>query len=320
MIQTQLFSTEKYIQKDIKQNKVVRSPLFYVGDKYKLMPQLRTMFPDKIKTFYDVFCGGGSASININAQRYVLNDSDKKVIELHKYLKSSSVRIDDFIIQMHRLIKKYGLSLSESEKNLQIAELKKTYKKTYFSIYNKKSYLQLRKDYNKNQSDTNLLYLLLVYGFNHMIRFNSKGEFNLPVGNVDWNKNVTEALKNYSFWVNNNDVSISDGSDFEDFVRSANISTGDFLYFDPPYLITFSDYNKNWNEEEERRLYNLLDDLDKKGIKWGLSNMVYHKNRQNNILLDWAIKYKKFDVKSNYISRFDNTIKKDSKEIYVTNI
>ena len=28
-----------------------------------------------------------------------------------------------------------------------------------------------------------------------MIRFNSKGEFNVPVGNVDFNKNVATALK-----------------------------------------------------------------------------------------------------------------------------
>ena len=41
------------------------------------------------------------------------------------------------------------------------------------------------------------LYLLLIYGFNHMIRFNRAGQFNLPVGNVDFNFNVEQALKDY---------------------------------------------------------------------------------------------------------------------------
>ena len=97
------------------------------------------------------------------------------------------------------------------------------------------------------------------------------------------------------------------------------MENGDFLYFDPPYLITFSDYNKLWGEDEERRLYKLLDELDSKGIKWGLSNMYNHKGKTNEILLEWGKKYNEYDIKSNYISRFDNTIKKDSKEIYITN-
>lgn len=99
-----------------------------------------------------------------------------------------------------------------------------------------------------------------------------------------------------------------------------NLEQNDFLYFDPPYLITFSDYNKLWSDSEEKRLYKLLDKLTEEGINWGLSNMLEHKGKKNEILLEWSEKYTKFNVSSNYISRFDNTIKKDSKEIYVTNI
>jgi hypothetical protein len=67
------------------------------------------------------------------------------------------------------------LSLSEQGKNSEIEKLKKKYKKTYFAKYNKSAYLKLRDDYNKDESNTQLLYLLLIYGFNHMIRFNSQG-------------------------------------------------------------------------------------------------------------------------------------------------
>ena len=43
------------------------------------------------------------------------------------------------------------------------------------------------------------LYLLLIFGFNRMLRFNSKGEYNLPVGNVDFNKNTETALRLFPF-------------------------------------------------------------------------------------------------------------------------
>lgn len=297
----------------------IRSPLFYVGDKYKLMNQLNELFPEKINTFYDVFAGGGSASINVKAEKIVMNDIDKKIIELHNHLQKNSMNIEMYIQKLYCLIEKYGLSLSEKGENKEIELLKKKYVKTYFSKYNKESYSKLREDYNNNQSNTDLLYLLLIYGFNHMIRFNKQGKFNLPVGNVDWNKNVTTALKNYANWFMINDVSLSSGMDFEEFVNHQNLKPGDFLYFDPPYLITFSDYNKLWQETDERRLYALLDKLSENGIYWGLSNMLSHKGKQNNILIDWSKKYNKYRIESNYISRFDNTLKKDSKEIYVTN-
>lgn len=314
-----LTSNINHVELSTKRKKNMRSPLFYVGDKYKLMPQLIELFPKKIDTYYDIFCGGGSASIYVNAKEIVMNDVDEKIIQLHRHLQSVSGDINSFIKKMYSLIEHYGLSLSEKGRNAKIEELKKTYVKTYFSKYNKKAYLKLRDKYNQDQSNIDLLYLLLIYGFNHMIRFNKKGQFNLPVGNVDWNKNVTIALKNYSSWYNNNKVTITSGMDFEKFILSTKLTSNDFLYFDPPYLITFSDYNKLWNEEEEQRLYRLLVQLDKNNIKWGLSNMVCHKGKKNDILLKWAQRYNKFCIKSNYISRFDNSIKKDSKEIYVTN-
>ena len=320
MMQPVLFVAEVYdVESQKKKKKSIRSPLFYVGDKYKLMPQLKKLFPNDIDTYYDVFCGGGSASINVNAKKIVMNDVDEKIIELHEHLQIASKDIDYFIEKMYNLIKKYGLSLSEKGTTTEIEELKKIYIKTYFSNYNKDAYLRLRNDYNKDQSNIDFLYLLLVYGFNHMIRFNRQGKFNLPVGNVDWNKNVTAALKNYSSWYNNNEVTLSSGMDFEKFVESIELTSNDFLYFDPPYLITFSDYNKLWSEKDERRLYSVLDRLDRKGIKWGLSNMLSHKGKQNDILFEWSKNYREYKIESNYISRFDNTIKKEYAIIKETN-
>lgn len=299
----------------------VRSPLFYVGDKYKLMPQLTTLMPDNIDTFYDIFAGGGSASMAVNAKKYKLNDIDINVIHLHEYLMNELTDVDAFLKKMHRLIKHYNLTCSAiGDVPNNIDEIKQRYKKTYYAKINKEGYLKLRDDYNFNPQNYNLLYLLLVFGFNHMIRFNNSGKFNLPVGNVDWNHNVENALKNYANFSNKRDIKLYN-EDFEDFIESQNLNSNDFVYVDPPYLITFSEYNKMWNEDTEKRLYTLLDTLDRNNIHWGLSNVLTHKGRRNKILLNWLNEreYKVYPIKSNYISRFDNTIKEDTKEVFVIN-
>lgn len=298
-------------------SKSKRSPLFYVGDKYKLVSQLNDLFPRDIDCFVDLFCGGGSVSLNCKAKSYIMNDSNPYIIQIHEFLNSKKFQFDNLVSEFYNLINNYKLSHSEISNCEEINKIKIEYPKTYFSKYNKDHYLKLRNDYNKYKN-VERLYLLLVYGFNHMIRFNNRNEFNLPVGNVDWNKNVTKALHNYIDWVEKNSVDYLN-YDFEDAISTIEFRKRDFLYCDPPYLITFSEYNKNWTEKEEIRLYSLLDQLDKKGIRWGVSNMLKHKGKKNNILDSWARSYNIFDIKSNYISRFDNSIKKDSQEIYITN-
>ncbi len=87
----------------------------------------------------------------------------------------------------------------------------------------------------------------------------------------------------------------------------------------PPYLISNSEYNKLWDSNNEIALYGALDSLDKKGVLFGITNLIYHKGETNSILKEWAKKYYIFNIKSNYISYNDNTIKEDSQEIFVTN-
>ncbi|WP_141089691.1 DNA adenine methylase, partial [Campylobacter concisus] len=66
--------------------KAIRSPLFYVGDKYKLMGQLGELFPKKIERFIEPFVGGGSVFLNTKAKEYLANDIDTNIINLHKTL------------------------------------------------------------------------------------------------------------------------------------------------------------------------------------------------------------------------------------------
>lgn len=296
---------------------MIRSPFFYVGDKYKLMPQLINIFPKSIDRLVEPFCGGGSVFLNAQAKTYLANDNNKWMIKLHNFLVKESHNRDRFFKKLFSQIKVYGLSASY----LGIfapEELKKKYVKTYYAKYNKEAYAKLKADFNNDKTDLYKLYLLLIYGFNHMIRFNSVGDFNLPVGNVDFNSNVYKSLNAYFDFASNNSIELV-CSDFKTFFKNVIWEDNDFVYIDPPYLISSSEYNKNWTEKEEQKLLSLIDELNAKGIRFALSNVLAHKGLKNNILIEWAKKYKVYTVSSNYISYYDNSIKKDTIEVLITN-
>lgn len=297
--------------------KVKRSPLFYVGDKYKLISEIKTHFPQRINKFVEPFVGGGSVFMNIEANKYILNDIDTNVIEIHKYLSQQVGDIDAFFKQIWSIINKYGLSCSYLYDIVPL-ELKQSFPKTYFAKFNKDKYSQLKSDYNKSdRSDILRLYLLLIYGFNRMLRFNSKGDFNLPVGNVDFNANTVNALNSYFEEVGAKNPQWSN-LDFRVFLPQLELSEFDLVYLDPPYLITFSEYNKLWNDETERDLINILDDFSRRNIKFAISNVTHYKGRTNDIFIEWAKQYNMYSIKSNYISYHDNTIKTFN-EVLVTN-
>ena len=295
---------------------VVRSPFFYVGDKFKLIPQLKSAFPKKIERFIEPFCGGGSVFLNVKAKKYLVNDIDSYIVKLHKFLVSSSRNKKLFWSKIKSAIEQFELSASFL-KTVIPDEYKRKYPKTYFAKYNKKAYLTMRNEFNVDKKNMVYLYLLLIYGFNRFLRFNSKGDFNLPVGNVDFNMNVEKALNDYFDVVKSKDITFYN-MDFVKFIEKTKPTKDDFVYLDPPYLITFSEYNKLWTEKDERRLLDLLDKLDARGVRFAVSNVIRHKDKYNEIFDEWAKKYNIIRVKSNYISYHDNT-EKGSYEVLVTN-
>ncbi|VVH63438.1 Methyl-directed repair DNA adenine methylase (EC [uncultured Gammaproteobacteria bacterium] len=300
----------------MKNKQTKRSPMFYVGDKYKLIDEIKRYFPENIDTFIEPFVGGGTVSLNIQANKYILNDIDKNVYQLHKFLNKKSNE-ENFLLEILKYVKKYNLSRSFSE-DIVPTKLRQKYKKTYYAKYNKDGYNKLKQDFNKaKRKDLMSLYVLLIYGFNRMLRFNSKGEFNVPVGNVDFNQNVKKAIKGYFDFVKEKEVEL-DNLDFSPFIKKNGFKKNDFIYLDPPYLITFSEYNKIWNEEKEIELLALLDTLHTKNIKFAISNVTTYKERKNHIFINWMKKYKNTKIQSNYISYHDNS-NKDFEEVLVFN-
>ncbi len=295
---------------------MIRSPLFYVGDKAKLVPQIVPHFPKDIALFIEPFVGGGSISINSPAKAYLLNDFNTHVSGLHAWL----LEQENFDILMRKIegrIREIGLKSSFLGDAIP-EELKTEFPKTYFAHQNKAAYESLRALFNQG-TDKDFLdfYLLLIFGFNRMIRFNGSGEFNVPVGNVDFNSNVADALKNYLNWASKSNIQVKAG-DYRKAIEIEDLPINSFFYFDPPYLIAQAEYNKSWGESEELEFFNYLDSLTNANVKWAFSNVLTYRDQTNKLLVDWAQKHQVVDLQSNYISYHDNGDKKP-REVLVKN-
>ena len=292
--------------------RIVRSPLFYVGDKRKLMSQIMTYFPNHIDRLIEPFVGGGSVFMNVDADGFLLNDLNYIVIQIHSMLSSYCDRKDDFFREVFSLINKYGLTsrfLGIPQEHGKSSDCKDV---------NREAYNRMKIDFNSGgKKDIMLLYLLIIYGFNHMIRFNKKGEFNLPVGNLDFNENVYNALNDY-FTQTKTKQPQWHSQDYSAFLAEIDFRKDDLVYLDPPYLISSSEYNKMWNEECERNLIREMDRLDAMGVRFAVSNAITYRGKKNDIFGDWAKKYNIHPISSNYISYWDNS-RKESGEVLVTN-
>ena len=132
--------------------KIIRSPFFYVGDKYKLMPQLKELMPKNIEQYIEPFVGGGSSFLNSKGNTYMLNDVDSYVVELHQQIGSYTGKSEELFGKLFDIIDFYGLSCSY--RGIYVPEeMKKKYVKTYYSKYNKEAYIRMRRDFNAEKDD-----------------------------------------------------------------------------------------------------------------------------------------------------------------------
>ena len=129
---------------------------------------------------------------------------------------------------------------------------------------------------------------MIVFAFNNQIRFNSSGEFNLPVGKRDFNNKIREKLVGFMDRLKRQNPVFTTAS-FESFDTSV-LDSDSFVYCDPPYLISTATYNENggWTETDEKKLLAFLDKINAMGVKFALSNVITHKGKTNEILKQWA--------------------------------
>ncbi|MGT2704036.1 Dam family site-specific DNA-(adenine-N6)-methyltransferase [Streptococcus parauberis] len=308
------------IEKEKKDTTSIQSAINYTGGKFKLISQLLPLFPKKINNFHDVFAGGANITLNVEANKYFVNDISSRVIELYKFF--DRTKYNDIYIKIEHIISKYGLSNTKKHGY----EFYNTDSSTGLKEVNQKSYLNLRESYNNGEFDKDteslIFYILIVYGFNNQIRFNSKGKFNMPTGKRDFNQKMARKLEAFMEALHRRDVSYS-SLDFKDYLKQQFFETDDFVYLDPPYLISTASYNENggWEEKDELDLLNYLDILDARGVKFALSNVLVHKGTENNILTTWAKKYNIHYLNFNYNnSNYQSKAKSNSTiEVLITN-
>ena len=267
-----------------------KSPLNYVGGKYKLLNQLTKKIPSEVNTFVDYFCGGGNVGVNINAKKVIAVDKEKYLINVLNLFKNYSYT--EIIDKLDNIIEKYKLSNTY----INGYDYYKCDSSSGLGSYNKQRYLKLRNDYNKMKEESDektfKFLVLIIYGFNHQIRFNSSGEFNMPVGKRDFNGSIRKNLLAFCEKLKSKNVEFI-SEDFKKF-KIDNLTSEDFCYFDPPYFLGDASYNENnnWTEKDEKDLLNYINKLNEKNIKFALSNVTQHRGEKNNILIDWAIENK----------------------------
>ncbi len=278
-----LFLCECY---DYQQRELIQSPLNYTGGKFKLLPQILPHFPQDIDCFVDLFCGGGNVGINAHCNKVLFNDNNSLLRFMFGTFKNmdkqATFELIDSIIEKYELSNtdKYGYDYYGCNSSDGLAK------------YNTPTYLRLREDFNKRRTYDYAyyitLYVLIVYAFNNQIRFNRKGEFNLPAGKRDFNSKMREKLSSFIDRLKSGDYKF-ESYDFRE-LPNDEWDEKTFVYVDPPYLITCATYNEQdgWNETLERELLNYLDNLHKRGIRFALSNVLTSKGKTNHILMDWV--------------------------------
>ena len=266
---------------DFKKEELIKSPLNYIGGKYKLLPQILNVFPDNVNMFYDIFGGGASISLNVKSEYVYYNDIVNYVSEMFNELKGK-----------------------DSEECLnKIRETVNTYK---LSKTNEEGFKQLRKYYNKGNKNWYIFYTLICYSFNNQFRFNNNKEYNSSFGKYKscFSKITENKFKNFMNRLNNIDI-VFDSKDFRE-IDYSDADNNDLVYFDPPYLITCGNYNdgkrgfRGWKQQDDIDLMNLCDKLHKQGTRFCMSNVLENKGKSNDILKDWCKKYNTIHLNNTY--------------------
>lgn len=278
----------------------LKNPLNYQWGKFKLFDQIFPLFPKNINTFVDLFGWSGEVGLNCQSNKLIYNEKSNWVFEVLQEMKNNK----NFIIQVDQYIAKYNLSKT-----------------------NKDWYMQARSDYNNSfVKDPVLLYVLICHSFNNQIWFNKKQEFNVPfwLNRSSFNDKMRDNATKYIETIQNKNIELLN-KDFKDF----NIDwlwANDFVYIDPPYLITVWGYERDffckWSRERERELLEFMDKLNAKWVKFALSNVFEHKGKSNDLLKERSIGYNVHLLDMHYSNcnyQTKNRDKATTQEVLITN-
>lgn len=248
-------------------------PFFkWVGGKSQLLPIFNKLYPaelkqKKIKHYYEPFVGGGAVFFDV-AQKYeiesaYLYDINDELILTYKVIQRNVARLIEFLA---RFGKQY-LKLSQEKRKVYFYDMRTNFNLQRFNI-----------DYNKYSENwipraAQIIFLNKTC-FNGLFRFNSKGEFNTPIGKYENPKILDKKnLLNVSKLLEIAQIKKADFTEVKNDIKSSS-----FVYFDPPYrpiskTSNFTSYNKiNFKDDEQIKLASLFNELNEMDILQMLSN------------------------------------------------
>ncbi len=223
----------------------------WVGGKRQLLPHIANHIPDRFSVYYEPFLGGGAVLFALQPSRAIVNDINKELINVYIMVRDQVEKlIED--LKKHKNEARYFYRMRAKDRD-------------------KGTYSQL----SPVEKASRILFLNKTC-YNGLFRVNSRGQFNTPFGKYK-NPNIVneKTLRAVSRYLNKAQVVFNCG-DFERAIKGAEKDS--FIYFDPPYdplssSANFTGYNKGgFNKNEQIRLKNLCDKLNKRGVKFLLSN------------------------------------------------
>lgn len=240
-------------------NNINQSCLSYFGSKKKLLNQILPLLPNNINNFYDLFGGSGTVSLNIESKSTVYYDNFKEVVELFNYIKEND--INKCIEFIEDIVNKYNLP-------------------------NKEGFYKLRDDFNSLTNPNPLyIYIFNYFAFSGRLRFNSSNKFNASCGGLTkkFGDDGKNKLINFKKVITDKDIQFNYGS--YNNIQLNTIKENDFIYLDPPYLITdCAFYRTGWTEDDEIKFIEFLQELVDRNIKFGLSNVLTYGDLINKYL------------------------------------
>ncbi len=240
--------------------KTIISPLKSQGIKTKLVPWIKDVLPKTKGKWIEPFLGTGVVAFNMGFENAILNDTNPHIIRFYQEIKDGIITPP--------IVTRY---LEEEGKKLKIAG------------DNGYDHFRLVKNrFNKEPNSLDFLFLSRA-GFNGMMRFNRKGEWNIP-----FCKKPERFSQAYITKITNQVAKASNaikkGWEFRNFQFSEIIpqaKKGDLIYCDPPYYGRYVDYFNSWTETEEETLFHQLKETKANFI---LSTWHHNDYRKNEMI------------------------------------
>lgn len=227
----------------------------YRGGKSKEIPQLIQHIPQFEGRYIEPFFGGGAMFFHLEPNNAIINDINERLMNFYRCVQQNFMALSVELAELENIY---------TNNRLEFDKQKNKYPKERILDRNEPLYYQLRDMYNglipSIYSDAALYYFINKTAYSGMIRFNAKGEFNVPYGRYkNFNTRIiTEAHHNLLL-----NTEIHHG----DYRNIFNMVTpNDFIFLDPPYDCIFSDYGNmeyldGFSEANQRELaedfYNL---------------------------------------------------------------